>query len=142
MKLLNKVIAAMMTMAITFAMPAMAANKKHTNHDNKTTVMVVTNDKTTVSTSRQASLFDKSDKRTSQFDAHKKNAYRMSRLDAHPAIVVPPQNRALSCSKDNSHHQKQGFCFDEEWLPCLQRGSSSGCFHGNCLWREWTSEYR
>ena len=42
---------------------------------------------------------------------------RMSRLDAHPAIVVPPQNQALSCSKDNSHHQKQGSCFDEEWLP-------------------------
>jgi len=26
--------------------------------------------------------------------------------------------------------------------PFLQRGSSSGCFHGNCLWREWMSEYR
>ena len=22
-----------------------------------------------------------------------------------------------TCSKDNSHHQKQGSCFDEEWLP-------------------------
>ena len=59
---LNKVIAAMMIMAITTAMPAMAGNKKHTNHDKKTTVVVVANDKTTVSTSRQVSHFDKVDK--------------------------------------------------------------------------------
>ncbi len=43
MKTMNKVIAAMMMMAIT--MPAMAGNKKHTNHDKKTTVVVVNNDK-------------------------------------------------------------------------------------------------
>ena len=76
MKTMNKVIAAMMMMAITTAMPAMAGNKtmvstnrQHTNHDKKITVVVVTNDK-------KASHFDKVDKRTSHFDAHKKNTYR------------------------------------------------------------------
>ena len=35
MKKMNKVIAAMMLMAITFATPAMADNKHHNNHDKK-----------------------------------------------------------------------------------------------------------
>ena len=35
MKTMNKVIAAMMMMAITTAMPAMAGNKNHTNNDKK-----------------------------------------------------------------------------------------------------------
>ena len=90
MKTMNKVIAAMMMMAITTAMPAMAVNKKHTNHDKKTTVVVVTNDK-------KASHFDKVDKRTSHFDAHKKNTYRpdiktytfkVSRHDSHRKVVA------------------------------------------------------
>ena len=85
---LNKVIAAMMMMAIT-TMPAMAGNKKHTNHDKKTTVVVVTNDK-------KVSHFDKVDKRTSHFDAHK-HAYRpdvktctfrVSRHDSHKKMVA------------------------------------------------------
>ena len=86
---LNKVIAAMMMMAIT-TMPAMAGNKKHNNHDKKTTVVVVTNDK-------KASHFDKVDKRTSHFDAHKNHAYRpdvktctfrVSRHDSHRKVVA------------------------------------------------------
>ena len=90
MKTMNKVIAAMMMMAITTAMPAMAGNKKHTNHDKKTTVVVVTNDK-------KASHFDKVDKRTSHFDAHKNHAYRpdvktctfrVSRHDSHKKVVA------------------------------------------------------
>ena len=89
MKKMNKVIVAMMTMAITTAMPAMAGNKKHNNHDKNTTVMVVTNDK-------KASHFDKADKRTSHFDAHK-HAYRpdvkacnfkVSRHDSHRKVVA------------------------------------------------------
>ena len=89
MKTMNKVIAAMM-MAITATMPAMAGNKKHTNHDKKTTVVVVTNDK-------KASHFDKVDKRTSHFDAHKNHAYRpdvktctfrVSRHDSHKKVVA------------------------------------------------------
>ena len=90
---MNKVIVAMMTMAITFAMPAMAGNKKHTNHDKKTTVVVVTNDK-------KVSHFDKVDKRTSHFDAHK-HAYRpdvktctfkVSRHDSHRKAVAKAEH--------------------------------------------------
>ena len=97
---MNKVIAAMMMMAITTAMPAMAGNKtmvstnrQHTNHDKKTTVVVVTNDK-------KASHFDKVDKRTSHFDAHK-HAYRpdvktctfrVSRHDSHKKVVAKVEN--------------------------------------------------
>ena len=89
MKTMNKVIAAMM-MAITTAMPAMAGNKKHTNHGKKTTVVVVTNDK-------KVSHFDKMNNRTSHFDAYKKHAYRpdvktctfmVSRHDSHRKVVA------------------------------------------------------
>jgi len=73
---MNKVIAAMMMMAITFAMPAMAGNKKPNNHGKNDKVVVVNNDK-------KASHFDKVDKKTtvstsrsSHFDAHKTHAYR------------------------------------------------------------------
>ena len=85
---MNKVIAAMMMMAIT-AMPAMAGNKKHTNHDKKATVVVVNNDK-------KVSHFDKVDKRVSHFDAPK-HAYRpdvktctfkVSRHDSHRKVVA------------------------------------------------------
>ena len=77
MKKMNKVIAAMM-MAITFAMPAMAGNKKpHFDKVDK---------KTTVSTSR-----------SSHFDTHKTPAYRpdvktttikVSRHDSHKKVVA------------------------------------------------------
>ena len=86
---MNKVIAAMM-MAITTAMPAMAGNKKHTNHGKNTTVVVVTNDK-------KVSHFDKMNNRTSHFDAYKKHAYRpdvktctfmVSRHDSHRKVVA------------------------------------------------------
>ena len=86
----NKVIAAMMMMAITTAMPAMAGNKHHNDrNDKKTTVVVVNND-------RGGSHFDKVDKRTSHFDAHK-HAYRpdvktctfrVSRHDSHKKVVA------------------------------------------------------
>ena len=52
---MNKVIAIMMMMSITFAMPAMAGNKPHHNNDKK--VVVVNNDK-------KGSHFDKVDKKT------------------------------------------------------------------------------
>ena len=89
MKTMNKVIAAMM-MAITTAMPAMAGNKKHTNHGKNTTVVVVTNDK-------KVSHFDKMNNRTSHFDAYKKHAYRpdvktctfmVSRHDSHRKVAA------------------------------------------------------
>ena len=96
---LNKVIAAMMMMAITFAMPAMAGNKK--NNDKKHDVVVVNNDK-------KASHFDKVDKKTtvstsrsSHFDTHKTHAYRpdvktttikVSRHDSHKKVVAKVEN--------------------------------------------------
>ena len=99
MKTTNKVIAAIMMMAITTAMPAMAGNK---NHNDKKDKVVAVNHKTTVSTSRQKdSHFDKVDKKTTHFDAHKKNAYRpdmktytfkVSRHDSHKKVVAKVEN--------------------------------------------------
>ena len=106
MKTMNKVIAAMMMMAITTAMPAMAGNKNHNDTKDK---VVAVNNKTTVSTSRQKdSHFDKVDKKTTvstsrptHFDAHKKNAYRpdmktytfkVSRHDSHKKVVAKVEN--------------------------------------------------
>lgn len=95
MKTMNKVIAAMMMMAITTAMPAMAGNKNH--NDKKDKVVVVNNGK-------KESHIDKVDKKTTvstsrltHFDAHKKNAYRpdmktytfkVSRHDSHKKVVA------------------------------------------------------
>ena len=93
---LNKVIAAMMTMAITTAMPAMAGNKttvstsrQHVNNGKTSTVVVVT--------PKKASHFDKADKRVTHLDAHKKNAhhpvvktctFKVSRHAAHHNVVA------------------------------------------------------
>ena len=89
---MNKVIAAMMMMAITTAMPAMAGNKNH--NDKKDKVVAVNNGK-------KESHFDKVDKKTTHFDAHKKNAYRpdiktytfkVSRHDSHKKVVAKVEN--------------------------------------------------
>ena len=95
---MNKVIAAIMMMAITTAMPAMAGNK---NHNDKKDKVVAVNHKTTVSTSRQKdSHFDKVDKKTTHFDAHK-HAYRpdvkactfkVSRHDSHKKVVAKAEH--------------------------------------------------
>ena len=80
---LNKVIAAMMFMAITTAMPAMAGNKNHHNNDKK------------------GSHFDKVDKKTSHFDTSKTHAYRpdvktctikVSRHDSYKKIAAKVEN--------------------------------------------------
>ena len=90
---LNKVIAAMMMMAITFAMPAMAGNKNN-NHGKNDKVVVVNNDK-------KALHFDKADKKTSHFDTSKPHAYRpdvktctikVSRHDSHKKVVAKVEN--------------------------------------------------
>ena len=89
---LNKVIAIMMMMSITFAMPVMAGNNK--KNDKKHDVVVVNNDK-------KASHFDKADKKTTHFDAHKTQAYRpdvktctikVSRHDSHKKVVAKVEN--------------------------------------------------
>ena len=69
MKMINKVIAAAMMMAITTAMPAMAGSRNHKNYDKKTTVVRVTN-------TSKGSHFDMVDKKTSHFDNHRQHAYR------------------------------------------------------------------
>ena len=97
MKKMNKVIAAMMMMSITFSMPAMAGNKttvstsrQPNNHGKNDKVVVVNNDK-------KGSHFDKADKKTSHFDTHKTHTYRpdvktctikVSRHDSHKKVVA------------------------------------------------------
>ena len=88
MKKMNKVIAIMMMMSITFAMPAMAGNKS--NHNGKNDKAVVVNNH------KSESHFDKVDKALSHNDAHKTHAYRpdvktttikVSRHDSHKTKV-------------------------------------------------------
>ena len=101
MKKFNKVIAIMMMMSITFAMPAMAGNKSNNHGKNDKVVVVVNNDK-------KGSHFDKVDKnttvstsRSSHFDTHKTHAYRpdvktctikVSRHDFHKKVVAKVEN--------------------------------------------------
>lgn len=71
----------------------MAGNKKHTNHDKKTTVVVVTND-------NNVSHFGKMDKRTSYFNANrhaycpdvKSCTFRVSRHDSHRKAVAKAEH--------------------------------------------------
>ena len=92
MKTMNKVIAAMMLMAITTATPAMAGNKHHNNNDKK--VVVVNNHK-------GGSHFDKVDRALSHRDAHKPHAYRpdvktctikVSHHDSHKKVAAKVEN--------------------------------------------------
>ena len=94
MKTMNKVIAAMMLMAITTAMPAMAGNKSN-HHNGKNDKAVVVNNH------KSESHFDKVDKALSHNDAHKTHAYRpdvktttikVSRHDSHKKVVAKVEN--------------------------------------------------
>ncbi len=91
MKKMNKVIVAMMTMALTFAMPAMAGNKKH--HNSVKTSSAVT----TFHTTDRVSVIDKIDRRSTHFDNHGKLIKRpimkactikVSRHVAHKHIIA------------------------------------------------------
>ena len=93
MKKFNKVIAAMMLMAITTAMPAMAGNKNHHNGKNDKAVVV--------NNHKSESHFDKVDKALSHNDVHKTHAYRpdvktttikVSRHDSHKKVVAKVEN--------------------------------------------------
>ncbi len=64
MKKMNKVIASMMIMAITTAVPALAGNKKYEYNDRREKVVVVTNCK-------KASHFDVLDRKASHCVTHK-----------------------------------------------------------------------
>ena len=99
MKTMNKVIAAMMMMSITTAMPAMADNKNHNDKKNKVVA---------VNKGKKGSHFDKVDKKTTvstslptHFDTHKKNTYRpdvktytfkLSRHDSYKKVVAKVEN--------------------------------------------------
>ena len=94
MKTMNKVIAAMMLMAITTAMPAMAGNKNHRNNDRNEKAVVVNNHKPN-------SNFDRNEKTLPHLSAHKKNAYRpdvksctikVSRHDSHKKVAAKVEN--------------------------------------------------
>ena len=94
MKKMNKVIAIIMMMSITFAMPAMAGNKNHRNNDRNDKAVVVNNHKS-------ESHFDKVDKALSHNDVHKTHAYRpdvktctikVSRHDSHKKVVAKVEN--------------------------------------------------
>ena len=100
---LNKVIAAMMMMSITFAMPAMAGNKKNNNgkNDKVLAVQATGGRAVVVNNDKKGSHFDKVDKKTSHFDTHKTHAYRpdvktctikVSRHDSHKKVVAKVEN--------------------------------------------------
>ncbi|MBQ3699812.1 MAG: hypothetical protein II886_07875 [Prevotella sp.] len=88
MKKFNKVTVAMMTMAVTFAMPAMAGNKKHHNNVKNDRVVVVINNE------KKVSHFDQLDKRTSHSDTRtsayrpdvKTCTFKVSRHDSHKEV--------------------------------------------------------
>ena len=93
MKKFNKMIAIMMMMSITFAMPAMAGNKNHNNGKNDKAVVV--------NNHKSESHFDKVDKALSHNDVHKTHAYRpdvktctikVSRHDFHKKVVAKVEN--------------------------------------------------
>ena len=94
MKTMYKVIAAMMLMAITTAMPAMASNKNNRNNNRNDKAVVVNNHK-------NDSHFDRNEKTLPHLSAHKKNAYRpdvktctikVSRHDSHKKVVAKVEN--------------------------------------------------
>jgi hypothetical protein len=114
MKKFNKVIAAMMFMAITTAMPAMAGNKHHNNGKNDK-VIVVNNNKS-------ESHFDKVGKALSHNDVHKKNAYRpdvktctikVSRHDSHKKVAAKVENmKGVMDTNWNPRTRELTVCYD------------------------------
>ncbi len=90
MKTMNKVIAAMMIVAITAITPAMAGNKKYGHYDKK--VVVVTDKKSN-------SHFDKVHKELNRFDkihAYRPDTrtctFRVSRYESHKALMYKAEN--------------------------------------------------
>ena len=104
MKTMNKVIALMMMMAITIAMPAMAGNGKKNLNGNKNKVVVVTNGRRDVH-GPKADMRDphapKADMRGPRFDAPRKPIYRpdvrtcvikLGRHDSHKKVVAKAEH--------------------------------------------------
>jgi hypothetical protein len=91
---MNKVIALIMMMAITIAMPAMAGNGKKNPNGNKNKVVVVTNGRRDVHA-------PKVDVKAPHFDAHKAPVYRpdvrtcvikLGRHDSHRKVVAKAEH--------------------------------------------------
>ena len=104
MKTMNKVIALIMMMAITIAMPAMAGNGKKNPNGNKNKVVVVTNGRRDVH-GPKADMRDphgpKADMRDPRFDAPRKPIYRpdvrtcvikLGRHDSHRKVVAKAEH--------------------------------------------------
>ena len=104
MKTMNKVIALIIMMAITIAMPAMAGNGKKNPNGNKNKVVVVTNGRRDVH-GPKADMRDphapKADMRDPRFDAPRKPIYRpdvktcvikLGRHDSHKKVVAKAEH--------------------------------------------------
>ena len=104
MKTMNKVIALIIMMAITIAMPAMAGNGKKNLNGNKNKVVVVTNGRRDVH-GPKADMRDphapKADMRDPRFDAPRKPIYRpdvktcvikLGRHDSHKKVVAKAEH--------------------------------------------------
>ena len=104
MKTMNKVIALIMMMAITIAMPAMAGNGKKNLNGNKNKVVVVTNGRRDVHAPK-VDMHDphgpKADMRDPRFDAPRKPIYRpdvricvikLGRHDSHRKVVAKAEH--------------------------------------------------
>ena len=104
MKTMNKVIALIMMMAITIAMPAMAGNGKKNPNGNKNKVVVVTNGRRDVHAPK-VDMHDphgpKADMRDPRFDAPRKPIYRpdvrtcvikLGRHDSHRKVVAKAEH--------------------------------------------------
>ena len=104
MKTMNKVIALIMMMAITIAMPAMAGNGKKNPNGNKNKVVVVTNGRRDVH-GPKADMRDphapKADVKAPHLDAHKAPVYRpdvktcvikLGRHDSHRKVVAKAEH--------------------------------------------------
>ena len=107
MKKMNKVIAAMMLMAITFATPAMADNKHHNNHDKK---VVVVHHKDGPHFDKQAAHFDRHhaprpDMRIcavylSRFDSPRAAMARAERIHGVADVKYNPRTREITVLYD------------------------------------------
>ena len=104
MKTMNKVIALIMMMAITIAMPEMAGNGKKNPNGNKNKVIVVTNGRRDVH-GPKADMHDphapKVDVKAPHLDAHKTPVYRpdvrtcvikLGRHDSHKKVVAKAEH--------------------------------------------------
>lgn len=112
MKTMSKVMAAMMIMALTSAMPAMAGNKKNNHHKNNKVVVV---DK------KKVSHIDRMNKRPMPVVGHlpvyrpdvKTCTFRVSRYDSHKKVVARAEHmRGVMDTKWNPRTRELTVIYD------------------------------